>query len=210
MTVHFTSDLHLGHRKAAEHRGFTDVDLHDYAIQRRWADVVSDGDDVWVLGDLAASSPRHALLVLAELPGRKHLVLGNHDQPHPMHRDAHKHLRKYLDVFDSVSTAARLRVEGTEVLLSHFPYHRDRGEVRHTQWRLRDEGRWLLHGHTHGTERVTVSHHSNRFIPEFSGVSSLSGRVERLVTREIHVGVDAWDLTPVSLDTIAQLIKENS
>jgi calcineurin-like phosphoesterase family protein len=208
MTVHFTSDLHLGHRKAAEHRGFSDVTLHDYAIQRRWADVVRDDDAVWVLGDLAASSPAHALGILRELPGTKHLVLGNHDQPHPMHRDAHLRLGKYLDVFASVSTAARRRVNGTEVLLSHFPYHRDRGEVRHTQWRLRDEGRWLLHGHTHGPERVTLSNRRQLWTaPERPGEP---GHVTNLVTREIHVGVDAWDLTPVSLDTIAQLIKENS
>ncbi len=197
MTVHFTSDLHLGHRKAAEHRGFTGPQAtaeHDVIIARNWNAVVRPDDAVWVLGDLAASSPAYALEILGNLPGTKHLVLGNHDQPHPMHRDAHLRLGKYLDVFASVSTAARRRVEGTEVLLSHFPYHRDRGEVRHTQWRLRDEGRWLLHGHTHGPERVTIT----------------GFRRTAPLTKEIHVGVDAWDLTPVPLTTIAHLIQEHT
>ncbi len=89
-------------------------------------------------------------------------------------------------------------MEGTEVLLSHFPYHRDRGEARHTQWRLPNEGRWLLHGHTHGTERVTYS------------VARLGESIHKKTVREIHVGVDAWDLTPVPLTTIASLIKEHS
>ena len=195
MTVHFTSDLHFGHRKAAEHRGFSEVAVHDATLVGNWRATVAPEDDVWVLGDLAASSPTYALEILRQLPGRKHLILGNHDQPHPMHRDAHKHLRKYLDVFDSVAQSARRRIEGTEVLLSHFPYYRDRGEVRHTQWRLPDEGRWLLHGHTHGTEKVTLT----QTVPGWPYVS-----------REIHVGVDAWDLTPVPLDTIAALIKEHT
>ncbi len=192
--IHFTSDLHLGHRKAAEHRGYDDVSEHDRAIVENWNAVVRPDDEVWVLGDLAMSSPTYALALIATLPGRKRLILGNHDKPHPMHRDAHKHLRAYLEVFDSVAQSARRRVEGTEVLLSHFPYHRDRGPVRHTQWRLRDEGRWLLHGHTHGSERVTIT----------------GFRRTAPLTKEIHVGVDAWDLTPVPLTTIASLIKEHS
>lgn len=198
MTVWFTSDLHLGHAKAAEHRGYDNVLEHDHAIYSGWKEVVKPDDDVWVLGDLAASSPTYALTVLGLLPGRKHLVLGNHDQAHPMHRDAHKHLRKYLEVFSSVAQSARRRIDGEEVLLSHFPYHRDRGEVRHTQWRLRDEGRWLLHGHTHGSERVTLA--PAMIGPYFMGH----------ITKEIHVGVDAWGFQPVSLDTISALIKEHS
>lgn len=99
-----------------------------------------------------------------------------------MFRDAHKHLRAYLEVFASVASAARRRVDGREVLLSHFPYTRDRGTARHDQWRLPYQGLWLLHGHTHGTERVTYHQ------------------------REIHVGLDAWDLQLVPLETVAALL----
>jgi calcineurin-like phosphoesterase family protein len=183
MTVYLTSDLHLGHARAAGHRGFADVESHDQAIVDNWNTVVAADDVVWVLGDLAASSPTYALELLGTLPGRKHLILGNHEPAHPMHRDAHKHLRKYLNVFESVASAARRRIGGREVLLSHFPYRRDRGPARHLQWRLRDEGLWLLHGHTHGAERVTASE------------------------REVHVGVDAWDLAPVSVEIVGALIE---
>lgn len=182
--VWFTSDLHFGHRLVAGHRGFDSVDEHDAAIVENWKRHVGPSDHVWVLGDIAVSSPTYALSVIADLPGEKHLISGNHDGCHPMHRDAHKRIRSYLDIFASVSPAARRRIEGSEVLLSHFPYGRDRGEVRYTQWRLRDEGRWLLHGHTHGPEKRTG--------------------------REIHVGLDAWNLKPVNLGTIADLIREES
>jgi calcineurin-like phosphoesterase family protein len=190
MTVWFTSDLHFGHHKVAAIRGFDSTEAHDAELMRRWRDLVRPGDDVWVLGDIAVSSPTSALFIIAQLPGRKHLIAGNHDKVHPMYRDAHKHMGEYGFAFQSVASAGRRRIEGTEVLLSHFPYHRDRGEVRHVQWRLRNEGKWLIHGHMHTKERVTVDY---RPFP---------------TTHEVHVGVDAWDLAPVNLDTIAALMRQ--
>lgn len=182
MALFFTSDLHLGHRFVADLRGFTDPAEHDAAIIDHWQRTVHKDDHVWVLGDVAVSSPNAALTVLAELPGTKHLVAGNHDACHPMHREAHKWQPRYLQAFASVQAFARRRIAGQEVLLSHFPYSVDRtAEARYPQYRLPDRGRWLLHGHTHGTER--------------------------LHGREIHIGLDAWDMQLVRLDAIETLIK---
>ncbi len=183
--VWFTSDLHFGHRLVADHRLFDDVTEHDEQIATNWRKAVGPRDQVWVLGDIAVSSPKYALGILADLPGEKHLIAGNHDGCHPMHRDSHKRVGAYLEVFSTVQSAARRRVAGVEVLLSHFPYERDRGEARYTQWRLANRGAWLLHGHTHGTERVTITPDS----------------------REIHVGIDAWEGAPVHLSTIEKLIQ---
>lgn len=186
--VYFTSDLHWGHRLVAEHRGFTfagepDTPSHDAALEDRWRSTVRPDDQVWVLGDLAVSSPRHALEIMASLPGHKHLVWGNHDAGHPMHRSAFRQQRRYLDVFESVQASARRRIEGREVLLSHYPYSGDHTEGdRDTQWRLRDLGVPLLHGHVHSIVRV-----------------SLTGRG----TLQIHIGVDAWGLAPASLEAVA-------
>lgn len=205
MGVLFTSDLHLGHAKVAAKRGFMSSAEHDLEVSRRWASVVRPDDDVYVLGDATGNASRVSLdwafQVLAALPGRKHLVWGNHDGGHPMHRDAHKFVRRYLEVFESVNSAARRRIYGREVLLSHFPYERDRDEVRHTQWRLRDEGLPLLHGHTHGDERLTVTD---------SWTGTRGPRRARIANRvEVHVGLDAWDLTPVPLDVVHGLLEES-
>lgn len=185
MAVYFTSDLHLGHRFVAGLRGFEDPDTHDDAIAGAWEATVGKNDVVWVLGDVSMDSTRaveHALGILADLPGEKHLIAGNHDRCHPWRRDAHLRQRRYLEVFDSVASAARRRIGGTEVLLSHFPYHVDHTDSpRYNQWRLRDEGLWLLHGHTHGPERAKPA------------------------SREIHVGWDAWG-SLVPLETLDALI----
>jgi calcineurin-like phosphoesterase family protein len=201
MTAHFTSDLHLGHRLVAEKRGFATVEEHDATIAERWRERVRPSDVVYVLGDIAASAPFEALAILSELPGRKRLILGNHDRAHPMHRNAHRWHDVYTSplltpegivdgAFESIAQSARISVGGIRVLLSHFPYERDRDEPRHMQWRLRDEGMPLLHGHTHGTERLTVT----EIEPE------ARTRVE------VHVGLDAWGLAPVPMSAVYDLL----
>lgn len=185
MTVWFTSDLHLQHEFMAALRGFPDAAAHDDTICQNWVKAVRKNDQVWVLGDMAVTKNvarlEQMLERLQKLPGEKHLLGGNHDPCHPMHRDSHKYQRLYLTAFESVQVFARRRIIGQSVLLSHFPYEADHtDEPRHTQYRLRNEGRPLLHGHIHSAERQR-------------GL-------------EIHVGLDAWDLRPVSLETVAELL----
>lgn len=190
--LYFTSDLHLGHARVAALRGFVDgageadTAAHDQAILDNWRNVVGKADTVWVLGDLATASSRQRLAVILaqidELPGTKHLITGNHDPVSPVHRDAHRWQPVFSQTFASVQPFARRRIAGHDALLSHFPYAGDHtGTDRYTQYRLPDEGRWLLHGHTHSPDRI-------------------SGR------RQIHVGLDAWGLRPVSLATIEAII----
>ena len=120
--IFYTSDLHLGHEKVAGYRGFKCSADHDYELGERWRNQVTDRDHVWILGDLCLHDLDYALAFIRDLPGTKHLVWGNHDAGHPMHRNAHKQQRRYLDVFDSVQPFARRKIAGEDVLLSHFPY----------------------------------------------------------------------------------------
>lgn len=156
----YIADLHLGHEKVAGLRGHTSVAEHDDAIMQAWRRSVPDDDTpVFILGDNSsggAAGEERALAILAALPGEKHLILGNHDRLHPLGKNARKHFAAYAEVFASVSIADQVNVAGRRVLLSHFPYEGDHDgvEARHEQWRLRDTGRWLLHGHVHEAWRV--------------------------------------------------------
>lgn len=209
--VWFTSDLHIGHALVARERMapviaavvdavalVTDaaptqlsepdtIALHDNALAAAWDGLVGPKDQVWVLGDISAggtAAQERALIWLTQRPGEKHLVSGNHDGCHPMYRDAHKWQRKYLSwrAFVSVQAFARRRIAGRSVLMSHFPYHTDHTTVsRFTQYRLRDEGEPLLHGHTHSHRRANGW--------------------------EFHVGPDAWGLRPVHIDELAAMIR---
>lgn len=179
MRTWFTSDLHLGHPNVSMHRGFSNTADHDMAIISGWSEVRPD-DIVWVLGDIAVHKPMEALNKLSFLPGRKRLISGNHDSVHPMHHGARKHFQAFAEVFEYVAPSAVTRIAGQEVLLSHFPYRRDRVEARFIQWRLPDLGTPLLHGHLHDKSR--------------------------LFGRELHVGVDAWNLGLVPERTVGELL----
>lgn len=177
--IYFTSDLHLCHAKVAEIRGFATTAEHDARIATSWAAVVKPHDQVWVLGDLTGGGHLdEALALIAALPGEKHLILGNHDQAHPMHRDSHRKMARYFPTFTSVQLHARKSIGGLRVMLSHYPYDGDHTDTdRDTQWRLRDCGTPILHGHTHSEFSLTNS--------TFAG------------TVQVHVGWDAW-FKPVS------------
>lgn len=182
------ADTHLGHDLVAGLRGFADPADHDAALEERWRRQVRETDHVWLLGDVAMGDRAAGLARVASWPGIKHLVLGNHDRPHPMHRNAHAHLGPYAEAFATVALAGTLRVPGRTLLLSHFPYDGDHtDEERHSQWRLRDLGRPLLHGHTHADTALTRS---------------------ELGTPQVCVSLDAWPTRFATLAACAELIAD--
>jgi calcineurin-like phosphoesterase family protein len=219
VNVWFTSDGHIGHRLVSEHRwerqfpgivapANTVISWHDQVLAQNWDARVDKDDVVWVAGDISSGTTvgqRHALGWYRKRPGRKRLITGNHDQPHPMHRDAPKWQKIYLEgtaeepaAFEYVNMSAKIRIalpgEGhTNVFLSHFPYKADRGTVtRHPEWRLPNCGTILLHGHTHSEE--VISYDTNVWDPKLTP------------TPQIHIGLDAWNLSPVSLVDVTKLV----
>ncbi len=124
MSVYFTSDLHLGHKRIHEFRkGFASELEHQTYIVNYWKATVTKRDDVYVLGD--ACFTMEALDLLRDLPGTKHLVRGNHDE---------LDTQAYLKVFKNVYGLKKYK----EFWLSHAPIHPQ--ELR---------GRVNLHGHVH-------------------------------------------------------------
>jgi len=155
-------DTHFGHEKVSQIRGFDSTAAHDESIVQRWSKAVQSGDRVIVLGDISsgsASGEVHALGILASLPGSKWLIAGNHDSVSGIHRKPSPREGLFRDVFDRVTDYGRLRIEGRDIALSHFPYKASgdgpgRGEARYGQFRLPDEGGLLVHAHTHHTVAV--------------------------------------------------------
>lgn len=218
MTVWFTSDLHLSHKAMAFYRyagrwpspedraeikTFM-VESHNDLLAERWDAAVRPDDVVWVLGDLTANDSHldAALAWVRDRPGSKHFILGNHDPAHPMYSDSHKWMPRYLEAFESVQMAASRKVtlsDGTKtrVLLSHFPYAGDGDlkEDRATQFRLRNEGMPLLHGHVHSREHLTLA--------------PVNDSSRAALAAQIHVGVDAWGLAPAPLERIVELLSSS-
>lgn len=186
MTTWLTADPHFGHKLVAQDRGFDTVEGHDWSIINTFQKAFRKDDDIWWLGDMAFDGWKDRVeSALSMLPGRHHLILGNHDRAHPFNSRAQDYQATYFALgFTSVSLFARVSYGGKGAFLSHFPYaedwlgHRLAGQNRFDEWRLRDEGRLLFHGHTHGREVTTTSPTG---------------------TTQVHIGLDAWGMRPVSI-----------
>ncbi len=169
----FISDPHFGHTLVSRLRGFADPAEHDRFLLETWIDALPAHQHVrmWILGDNYVGGKQaedHALNQLvhlkAQLLAKKdstlelHCILGNHDSAHPAHSKAFKQIKRYYLAYDSVQSAGTMKMAGRRVLLSHFPYEGDHvNEDRCEQFRLRDLGAPLLHGHTHASEQISYS-----------------------------------------------------
>jgi len=187
MTTFYTSDQHVGHKFISGLRGFwtvdqdgvrvPDVEAHNASIAAKWDAQVRANDTVYVLGDTSMSWNESVQAWWAARPGIKHLISGNHDGTHPLHSKYKKALKDWAPYFDTIQSQGSIKVEGRQIILSHFPYWsygdgfdwdgEPRDTARFEEWRVSEiPGRLLIHGHTHGPEQA----HDSQF----------------------HVGWDAW------------------
>lgn len=195
-TAWFTSDTHFGHNMLAKDiRGFDSTDEHDEVLISNCNSVIKPEDTVFHLGDFSLKNPstnrEYLMTILSRLNGNWHLIAGNHDACWPGHRDSYKHQKTYLELgFHSVQAFGKRKLDGEYILMSHFPYLGDHTkEDRETSFRLRNEGLTLLHGHTHLNNVISWDYY-----PE---------------ALQVHVGLDAWNLMPISIDQVHSLIKDN-
>lgn len=82
MKTYFISDTHFGHKNVLKYDNapFDSIEEYNAAIVQRWNETVSDDDIVYHLGDVSLTSSKERLLkYIAQLKGRKRLVMGNHD-----------------------------------------------------------------------------------------------------------------------------------
>jgi calcineurin-like phosphoesterase family protein len=197
----FTSDNHFGHANIIDfcNRPFKSVGHMQAEMVTRWNAVVGPDDEVWHLGDFAMGRIDETLPIAGALNGRINLLVGNHDRPFglkPNSAKAHRWISAYSEYFTLwdgplpfVLGDPLARDEGVHVFLNHFPgrgvndrYDRKFGEYEVEASYPGEDETWVLHGHTHSTTRL------------------VQGR------RLVHVGVDAWDYTPVAEDTIIEMI----
>jgi calcineurin-like phosphoesterase family protein len=95
----------------------------------RWNARVGTNDEIWHLGDFA-SGLKVALAVFGTLNGRKHLVTGNNDS------------RGVCELgWQSVQAYAEINVQGTMLVLCHYPFR---------SWNGMHRSSVNLHGHSHG------------------------------------------------------------
>lgn len=139
MAMFFIGDLHFGAEKMLKDRkSFSTVEEMDSTMIANWNDTISDNDEVYIVGDIAGSYTKNVADYIYQLHGKKHLILGNHDEewisvvgPKFMN-----------DNFCSVSRFSFLTIDGYTYTLCHYPM---------LEWweSHRSERSFMIHGHIH-------------------------------------------------------------
>lgn len=181
----FTSDYHIGHGRIIDYskRPFQNTDEMNREIIARHNAVVGPNDIVYNVGDFALNE-KLVQEVLEQLNGTQHLIAGNHDSCHS-HRTKHKKSAlKYLSYgFASVQERVELQIGNRTVLVTHMPFLREGDpDQRYPQFRPVNKGQFLICGHVHEKWRTNG--------------------------RQINVGVDQWNFTPVSETALADLMAD--
>ncbi|GGD87979.1 hydrolase [Aureimonas endophytica] len=133
MTVWFTSDTHFGHANVIRlsNRPFEGISEMREHLIAAWNAVVRSDDDVYHLGDFAyRATANETAKIFARLHGRKHLIVGNHDN------EATRIL-----AWESVSEIKQIAVDGHRLFLCHYPV---------LEWAGYWRGAVHLFGHVHG------------------------------------------------------------
>lgn len=189
--VFVVSDPHFGHANIIKycHRPFADPDEMDRRLIAKWNFTVPPTATVWLLGDVTVK-PEKLGSLLRQLNGRKILVAGNHDQPHPVSvnnkgrrpEELARYARAYREAgFDAVHLGGAFTLpDFGRVLVCHYPYSDPPDWLR---VRFPDDGATpLLHGHVHDKWR-------------FRG-------------RMLNAGVEVQDYRPVSLREIRDRFRD--
>jgi calcineurin-like phosphoesterase family protein len=135
----YISDLHFGHKNVIkfDYRPFFDVDEMDQTLIYLWNTRVNNDDDVYIVGDFCYRNGRQEQWYLRQLKGKKHLIVGNHDDKLLKNEEA-------LSYFESIDRIMKLKDEDKEVVLCHFPL---------ASWEKEHYGSWHIYGHVHGNGR---------------------------------------------------------
>ena len=132
----YIADTHFGHQNCIkfDERPFKSVDEMDSEIIKRWNEVVTEEDHVYILGDFMFKSKYDISSYTKQLNGHLHLIWGNHDRKNEHYQSCFETTDECRIIEDTVYGQKR------QVILSHYwipfaPYQR--------------YGAFMLHGHTH-------------------------------------------------------------
>lgn len=196
---YYISDLHFFCKSQLDNGGVnfdrrsykTLEEMHD-DIKKRWNEKVTNGDRVFILGDISMRGYNDNLVALvAQLKGQKVLVKGNHDDiSDARYKQLFREICDYREVSDSFEGKTY------KVVLSHYPI---------LMWNGQHKGAILLYGHTHNSKEDVFF---QKCIDEMNSENGILHENEPEITA-INVGCmkEYMDYTP---QTLKELLKYKS
>ena len=140
----YISDLHFFHKnvtragKDFDDRPFENLEEMHGLIKEKWNAKVTNGDTVYILGDMAMRGTQEDLIAfVSTLKGHKVLIKGNHDDIRDL---------RYKQFFEEICDYKELRDschgDNVRLVLCHYPI---------LMWKDQHHGSILLYGHVHNS-----------------------------------------------------------
>jgi len=179
----WSSDLHFDHINMIKWRGLdcTVEEMNDLLVEV-WNQHIEPDEPVGLVGDAAMGRRELSVDHLGRLNGDIYMWPGNHDYCW-LHSNRLNHywLNRYGH-YVTLMDDGLYDIEGLDqtVAISHFPYDGDHiSDSRYDEFRMQDNGHWILCGHVHHMWRTHGS--------------------------QINVGIDAWG-RPITTAEIQMII----
>ncbi len=193
---YYISDLHLFHKNVtSEGNNFDDrpfeclVEMHA-VIKDKWNAKVTNGDTVYILGDLAMRGTQEDLIAyVSTLKGHKVMIKGNHDDIRDL---------RYKQLFDEIcdykEMSDTLDGKNVKLVLCHYPI---------LMWRDQHRGSILLYGHVHNS---IEEYYFKKCLREMTNEDIFDSRAGDHMLRAYNVGcmMPYMDYEPKSLAEIAR------
>lgn len=179
--IFITSDLHLFHDREFIYkpRGFDSVKDMMNCYINEWKSKVTEDDDIYIVGDFCLGSGYGEIeKLLNSLPGRIHLLIGNHDTDAKVEFYKARGIdAKYVDV---------IIYKKRRFYLSHYPTHTSSLESDPKNCVIN------LHGHIHTKEKfyedipfmynVSVDANNNHFVTLDEVLKTFNKKVKECIS----------------------------
>ena len=151
---YYISDLHFGCQNKYENRTLE----HDKIIKQNWNAKVTNGDTVYILGDIGREGGNKDNEYLCEinstLKGKKVLIQGNHEKLNDIRiRQLFTEVCQYKEVSDNSNGKSR------NLVLSHYPI---------LMWKNQHKGWIHLYGHVHVSDEWDVYKQSLKYLSYYN------------------------------------------
>ena len=193
---YYISDIHFGCQNSYDNRTLE----HDRVVKENWNRVVTNADNVYILGDIGKignnKDTEHLIEIIATLKGRKTLVVGNHDVLKDIRlRQLFEEICDYKEIMDNYNGMNH------KLVLSHYPI---------LFWNGQHKG-WLhLYGHVHMSDEWKVYEQSLSYVNEYFKDRTMKGYTDcpPVVAYNVGAALQYMDWTPRTLKEIVNSNKK--
>ena len=191
---YYISDLHFFSKNQTaeglnfDNRPFKNVDEMHETILNNWNSRVTNGDTVYILGDISNRGKNEDLIALvAKLKGKKVLIVGNHEDI----RD-YRYKQLFHAIYDYLEITDHADKQPYKLVLCHYPI---------LMWNGQHNGTILLYGHLHDSIEEA---YFKKCLSEMNGGEFAIRRPHEKEIVAINVGcmMPYIDYTPRTLEEI--------